>query len=440
MTSISWRSMRGLKPVDWSFCDDVPLVNILYKALDEGGHNLFLCFEATKQYFKAPLEHGWIFAERPQFAYGSASYALPGPAGEIGAPIHVKTIGSWFPAVPDKLEAEASWDRLLRQWRERFNFPLLNTPAATGTALLWQSLPRGEYPMLDPDLARLIRAVSPQHRVEWIGPAETPIEDLYCYDGRFMYAAMTGLDRYPIGAPKLTGGFIPYQPGFYEVRLRVPDRWDKIGLIPVKNDNGGWDWPAEPGRIIETIVAEPELTLAIGEGWEFVGEPSERSWVFDKGRPLAVWGRALTRLRSEFEKTDDNCYAACRNILIHTIGAIHAPGRERAKIVLESDWRQWRRDHAHYFDYHHDWSHEPGVGYHVTEYEPKAGRLDMFMPHWSATLYSLARARVARYALQIPKAQIVKISGDAIYTSAPARWSDEWQDDGRLGRLRRKHG
>jgi len=60
------------------------------------------------------------------------------------------------------------------------------------------------------------------------------------------------------------------------------------------------------------------------------------------------------------------------------------------------------------------------------------------MPHWSSALYSLARARVAEWALKCEPETLVKIHGDAIYSTVAQPELDKLDDGETLGRPRRK--
>jgi hypothetical protein len=67
--------------------------------------------------------------------------------------------------------------------------------------------------------------------------------------------------------------------------------------------------------------------------------------------------------------------------------------------------------------------------------EPHRDKLSIYMPHWSAQIYALERARIASHLLTLPYARIAEVRGDAIYLSLPDDGSSI-ADKGRLGQLR----
>src|SRR5262249_15143505 len=154
----------------------------------------------------------------------------------------------------------------------------------------------------------------PQHRKEFFR-AGLDLSQTYQYDGRFMYAALCSLDRFPIGAPVEAKAFERYQPGYYRVRATVPRDWSHIGLLPLPNESGeGWTFPRDAGATFETWCAEPELTLAEQNGWriEFIN-----GWTFEKGRPLATWAKKIVEMRER--QTNEHARAALREMLNHAI-------------------------------------------------------------------------------------------------------------------------
>lgn len=472
---ISRRPMHGLKAETPTWAQlGIPETPALSDILDAmaatGNRRLHLCGsleQMTREYVQEPLRYRWKFSKAYVHKYRAPVYELPDdPELEISA----KLIGhrnGWFPGCEDMETARAAWAVLESEWTSATGLPLLSSPAATGKALLWETLPRDsktkepiQFPCLPDDLAKLIRANSPQHRIETLNAdnwklAEADFVRLYQYDGRWMYAAMCGLDRFPVGEPRRVGYFTPYEPGWHHVAVSIPDGWNHIGLLPVLDDRIGWTYPSAPGSIIKTWASEPELTLALANGWKIYQHFD--GYAFDKGRPLGMWQSRLIGLRKYFQLKEADyaeegafpgagkwpfkfAAAAVRQILNHTIGAMHVNGYEREKRVSESDWKQWRRDNAAWFD-RHDYERADDGAYIVSEIVPSTSPLDIYMPHWSATVYALARARVAQWALKCdgkegrpgPEA-LVKINGDAIYSTAELPFAD----NGNLGQLRRK--
>src|SRR4030095_2345015 len=332
------------------------------------------------------------------------------------------------PDCEDQVVMCEAWRALESEWKPT-GLPLLSTPRATGIALLWENLPRGvEFPALPDDLAHLIRANSPQHRIQAVQryavdmdaePFPSPA-DCVQYDGRWMYASLCGLDRFPIGESKSAEGFTPYVPGVYDVTIRIPETWSHVGLIPMLEDTGvgftrAWRYPSEPGRTFRTWVFEPELTLALKKGWEIMD--FHDGYRFEKGRPLKTWADKLIEMRERLwkvqvkENQDSLCplpsdgarfhyaAAAIRQILNHSIGALHKNEYQRETFISEDNFRKWRRENPHLAG--GDDVVQVEGGYMVPTFVPDTSPLSILMPHWSSALYSLARARVAGWALVV---------------------------------------
>ena len=85
-------------------------------------------------------------------------------------------------------------------------------------------------------------------------------------------------------------------------------------------------------------------------------------------------------------------------------------------------------------------------GWLVSQWERNPNdRLSINMPHWSATIWALERARVAQWALKCDPSVLVKINGDAIYSAVPLAPIEEAEAESvarygqaRIGQLRRK--
>jgi hypothetical protein len=460
------RRLHGLTSSEPIFApigdDSFRLSSMLFSLAIQNFDRLILCGslgQMSREYVEEPLSEGWQFDRKYIHKYRSPVYR----SLHCDRPISVKLASeSWFPGCEDVDTARAAWDALKVEWGST-GLPLMSTPATTGMALLWENLPKGEFPSLSEDLARFVRKITPQHRKEDFTASGAKnyrkIAPTHCYDGRFMYAAMTARDRYPVGEPRKTGGFKQYQPGFYYVSIKVPDTWARIGLIPVPDFDRveqfgtlGWIYPNEPGQVIDQVwVAEPELTFAVQQGWELL--EVHDGWIFDKGRPFEVWGKRLIEMRDKLQRTAlryldggihvkneyDYAAAAVRQVLTNTIGRIHKNTVERESIVDHDEWRELIRK----------WGYanvvtieEPGEsGLRLVEHpEPSPSDFMVFMPHWSATLYSLARVEVLKYALKIEREDLIEIDGDAVYTTKRQQWiEDQDKENGeRIGQLRRK--
>jgi hypothetical protein len=437
----------------------VTLSMILNGSLDSR-RSIYLCGsleEMSREYVEEPLENGWEFARKYIHKYRSPVYRHKDYKVEKA----VKLVGeSWFPGCEDMNTAIEAWKALESEW-SRTGLPLMSTPATTGMALLWQTLPFGDGARALPDdLARHIRRISPQHRkqrFDGMTAHNTDYSKLHQYDGRFMYAAMCQRDRYPIGEPYRVGGFREYEPGFYDVVIRIPAGWDRLGLIPVpdyeraeKFGTLGWVYPNESNLEFRTWVAEPELTFAIKNGWHLIAVAD--GWAFDKGRPLDVWAKKLIEMRDDLRQKEGNrveggevemapyrfAAAAVREILTNTIGRLHKNTVEREAVVNHEEWRELIRKWGYAGVTTKETPDEREDGLRLVEHpEPNHSDFMIFLPHVSATLYSLARVEVLKYALRINRDHLIEIDGDAVYTSAPQRWMEE-ADEGKIGQLRRK--
>jgi len=475
MTKIyKYRKLHGLEPHQALFgqieiCGErPPLSEMLRRA--NGNETVYLCGsldQMTREYCEEPLSNGWNFLNSFVFkhrapVYVQANRHYMGDRKEVAVKLISHREG-WLPGCEDVTVAVDAWRALESEWKST-GLPLLSTPRATGIALLWENLPRGvEFPALPDDLARLIRANSPQHRIEVIGEGckrmlagESVLDPKFCdhqYDGRWMYASLCGLDRFPIGEPKRAEGFTPYTPGIYDMTIRIPETWAHVGLIPMLEDTGvgftrAWRYPSEPGRTFRTWAFEPELTLALKKGWEIMD--FHDGYRFEKGRPLMTWAHKLIGMRERLEHSETGWHfgggemvnhfsyarAAVRQVLNHSIGALHKNEYQREAFVSEDNYRKWRRENPHLAE-GDDVLRVEG-GYMVPTFVADTSPLSIFMPHWSATLYSLARARVAEWALKCEPGTLVKIHGDALYSTVAQPELDKLDDGETLGRPRRK--
>jgi hypothetical protein len=468
--SIHYRKLPGLKSVAprWhnlvNECGQPDLSYLLF--LCDDGDRIHLCGpldKMTRDWMREPLSKGWKFGREFAFKHRTAVYEKESSSGKKEVSVKLASHReSWFPGCEDAQTGCDAWRALESEWKST-GLPLLSSPAATGKALLWESLPRlvsGEYvefPSLDDDLATLIRGNSPQHRIEVIQrylidmnaePFTVDPADCVQYDGRWMYAAMCGLDRFPIGQPKRVGGFVEYQPGIYNVRIRIPETWNHVGLLPVKGRMADgtyvWGYPCAPGTAFITWAFEPELTLALKHGWEIMDVYD--GYAFEKGRPLLNWSGKLIEMRAKFQEQEKTftkgapsgfAAAAVRQILNHTIGAMHRNDFEREMSVSDDNFRQWRRENPDLAESETRTPEKVPGGYLVPTFVKDTSRFAIFMPHWSATLYSLARARVAEWALRCDPSTLVKINGDAIYSTVAQPELDKL-DTQRLGQPRRK--
>jgi len=417
------RNIVGLKghPVTFDDITDKPLSDLIESCETP---QLYLCApldKMSREYVEQPLKKGWNFA-RPYI------HKFRSPIFERhNRTVAVKLAGeSWLPGCVTAAAARLAWQELGHDWFEATGLPLLNTPSKTGQAWLWKALPRDRhFPALSDDVAALIKSNSPQHRIEIFEPDYSGPE--YAYDGRWMYAALCYLDRLPVGEAYQTRRFDPYTPGWYRVRVTVPDDWEHIGLIPCpveKNGTPTWEYPNTPGQVFEVWVSEPELTFAL-KHWRI--EVLE-GWAFHRGRPLERWRNIIVELRQNAR--NEYARAAYREILNHTIGSFHSNTYERELIVDNAAYRVL----VEKFGYQGVQVLErlKGGNRRVLTREVMADKLSIYMPHWSATVWALERARIAQHAMMTARANLIEIRGDAIYSKTRL----PFVDNKNLGQIR----
>lgn len=360
---------------------------------------------------------------------------------DTGRRVEVQRAAGWIGERADVTPAQcaAAWDLLEAALRRRFDrhAAVLATPATTGRDLWLRSLPRDvEYEVLPADVQELIRETSGQGRVELYTDAETlpgttALPGLYGYDMRFGYAALVwGLGVGPVQHDD-RDEWAGMRRGRYRVIFQVPHDWTHVGLLPVRDADDrrrGWGYPSHPGSCWETWCDGAELHLARAHGWRT--RIVERLLLED-GRPLDGWRDRLVQVRDTLASAyrDDPTVAklaadAARAIVLHTIGAFHAP----ASTIT----REVPLDAAHTVSDDAVNMEPAGDVLVVTELRGQAWP-ECAHPEWSTAVWARCRARMARHALEVPREDIVAIRTDAIYTSAPG----PWRDDNRVGGLRR---
>jgi DNA polymerase type B, organellar and viral len=437
-----YRKLHNLKDLGaWYFTEvsDGPLSSSLARTGAElarqfgVGDRIMICGsldEMTRGYVEEPLSCGWEFAREYVHKFRSPVYR------KDGRTVAVKLASeSWFPGCEKAKDAALAWRALKEWWSKTTSLPLLSTPSKTGQALLWESFPRGKsFPSLSEECEQVVRRNSTQHRLQVFKPGYKGKR--VCYDGRWMYSALATADRFPVGnAVYMKHGdnscdFVPYVPGWYRCYIEVPSGWDHIGLVPFLGENG-WFYPDSRHCSFTTWAAEPELTLAQQNGWHI--EVME-SYTFDKGKPLQNWAHKLQNLRDQLkERNHDFAAAAVRQILNSTIGSLHSSGYEREQFVADADLRAWSRANPHLTDRELE---AVDGGYLVPVLVPDNSPLSIVMPHWSATIWALERAAVAKQALRCDPDTLIEIRGDAIYSTVPLPFHGE--DNGNYGQLRFK--
>lgn len=323
----------------------------------------------------------------------------------------------------------------------RADIAWLSTPATTGRDLLLRSLPEGEtFPCLDDEHQELIRATSGQGRWQLRNVGDE-LPGLEVWDARLAYAALA----WGVGCGPATRDavpeYVPYARGRYRVTATVPDGWDHVGLLGVPDDDGGWDWPEQPGRTFTAWCDGAELAVALDAGWPVT---IHERLLWRDGRPLDVWARRLVAVRDRLaqlwrdgEHDRDVCQLAAgavRRVLLTTIGAVH--GRPH-RITRSAPIAEARAVPEHATDVRM-------VGDRLVWREDRAQRWrDLAHPEWSSTVWARCRARMLLHrragtgALTVPASTVLAIRQDAVYlTRPPTSWP---ADDGKVGRMRREH-
>jgi hypothetical protein len=266
---------------------------------------------------------------------------------------------------------------------------------------------------------------SPQHRMERFAAGPEQVVE---YDGRAMYMGCcdhVGLARgeaeWHVGASweSIKRG----HKGLALVSFDVPDGWQHIGILPIK-EHGGWAWPSH-GKGWQGWVSLTELRLAEQNGWR-IGVQECVSW--DHGSPLTLWARRLSDLYLRAcAWGDDKIAALYREICLHTIGSFHNRGFRSATMTVPNG------------DPRIIWDNIVAVGPEQTIIRTRAPYdkpKRQIHPEWSATVWSTARLRVCKALLSVPREHLVSVHGDAIrLTTHPG-----WPDDGKVGRFRIKKG
>lgn len=342
-----------------------------------------------------------IRLENYNHTYRAANYSIDCVNGETLS-VSVGLADAW--TVEESASVAAvQYAQVSRMIKSEFGFDLLSSPGMTGCFALESALPeKVNSEALDsevfPDI--LHRRVT-QGRSEVFLPTE--VKALYVYDRKFAYAADCRLEM-PCGQAEFipNGAFEPYKPAFYQVIFKVPDNWLHVGLLPVKSD-GGWEWPQFGAY--ETFVAEPELRIAIAQGWEVdvLGK-----WAFSSGRPLESWRNRLVDLYNTSEPALAKIY---RNVLLHTIGALFARTWKRERIVTHSEFMELEGDAVFSAE-----MLESGMV--KLDDELERGKR-FYMPHWAAYTWSRARAALVSAMLRVPVEKVLACHVDAIVTSEP---------------------
>lgn len=370
--------------------------------------------------------------------------------GWEGRDVEILFGSSWFGPDIDAWTGHEAWNLLRKKVIRAFpGAELLSTPATTGRALWARTIPAGKtWPVMSAELRELIASTSGQGRMELFEP-EGGIDacDEFTYlDARFSYAALTwGM---PVGEPH------HWEPktreplhddaihvllksrGRWRVNFTVPGTWAHVGILPVKDQAGGWSYPSTPGESRITWADACEVSLAHSAGWKI--ELLE-GFTWAEGKPLDTWTTKLkginADLRDSYLLEAPAAARGARAMLLHAIGAFATRSHLISKSVPLADEDQVP-----------DNARVTVVGAELVWEEPaqqSTWTLNQAHPEWSAAIWARARVRLLDApgpggtrvgALHVPRDQIIAFRTDAIYlTEDPG-----WPDDGKVGRFRVK--
>lgn len=330
---------------------------------------------------------------------------------------------------------------------------LMDTPLATGR-MLWQgsidfdkrtNKPR-TWPILPAELQQLVTGTSAQGRVEWFGGESRNVaHGLLELDGRLMYAACArelGIGPGTHSPPRdhsiasqrdfqRVKDDLSFMPGRYRVRFMVPAGWAHIGLLGHFAENVR-TYPSEPGFVGEGWSDGAELLLAADNDWTFdVIECITFERADGTKGPLDRWVTALLTLE---ENAGPQAGRAVRLMIVKTIGGFAMRSREVERSApAELHGEVPAKYHPRLIDGEWRWS------------EPAAVALpDLAHPEWSSQVWGRCRARMAGFALGVPREQLLGIGLDALWLDAmpsetePGPALEPKPEKVAVGRLRQK--
>ncbi len=369
------------------------------------------------------------------------------------------TIGTWFnfpegTYLSDAVKAMAELKKLLTEHfqpadvakgrRDPIAVELQSTPALTGVDLLRRKLPFGvKYENLPSDVEHIILTNFSQARQQLVShfPGQETIAQLYNYDGLWYYAACCR--HLPIGTilHDNKNEYLPYVAGFYRVRVQVPSEWNHIGLLPMKNPQGGRSlYPDAPEFEFESWCSDRELRLADQYAWKFIVLerilwPDTQAKGVPGQDPLRYWMEGLVKLRQEIapkypEPIKSMLRDAFRNLLNMGIGKMSTTSNKVD--IYADDWSVPIPKDAHFKDEDLD----TGTTHYVKNEDLTDFQKQTFMPHWVRYIWCHCKEKITREALKVPYNQLVSIRTDGLWTTAP---SDRFEDTGKPGCMREKY-
>lgn len=350
------------------------------------------------------------------------------------------TCKSFFPSCTDVSEAYTAYQALSELYKKHTNMPLLSSPSSTGLTLLETTLPRDMVlEPLEEQYERVIREFTTQSRQEVLTPFNLDtIEDFYYLDGRWMYAACLDYEM-PIGAP--IHDSIPvyqkYVTGWYRVTATVPATWEHIGLIPQpigKGKDKVWKWNSTPNATITTWISEPELRVAVENGWSI--KVLERL-LFPKAKPFRTWRKELVTMREEASTIQDetirkHVQAGIRQIMLTAIGRLYSMSWKREQKIPIDDYVKQLSTLPISSRLNAIRSGDVMIIPVTDALTSKDKRY--YHPYLASYIWSYCRMLLTKAMLQVPRETILGCRLDAIYTTA----NPMLEDTGKIGQFRLK--
>jgi hypothetical protein len=364
-----------------------------------------------------------------------------------GKTVNLYPLSIWFDIEPganlgQALKAKKEIQRLLEEafqpvgthnnMRERVTVPLVANPTQEGLILLQHSLPYGQEYDCSSEFAEALIDFNLQGRIETFYHGQDALDNLYYYDGRWMYANC--IRHVPVGRMihDDVEEIMPYVPGFYRVLVEVPSDWQHIGLFPSKQRDGSYQYPRKPGESFLTWATYPEVALAVKNNW-YVKVVERFLWpdTDKQPEPLKQWGEKLISLRQEKAKAYPEPYRTMfrdvfRKLMLQALGSFNRTGKEVDHYTQNIE------------DLPEDTTSElllPGDIWKYTTYQDLTPFQSVFyMPHWIKHVWGKSRADLNRAALQVPFKKLVALRVDGIWTDCPV----EYPDTGKVGQFTRK--
>lgn len=359
--------------------------------------------------------------------------------------VDIVPIALWFPSVTeehymsDVIKAMALVKDLLtkhfqpievhKEKREEYRIELQSTPARSGIDLLRMKLPYGvKYEDLPPDVEHIVMTQFGQARTELFDHGRELVEDLYNYDGLWMYASCCR--HMPVGrcVHDTEGIYQDYVTGLYRVEVAVPVDWKHIGLLPMR-DGDKTIWPNRPGMVFESWCSNRDFQLAWDLGWHINVIKERILWPDTQARglkigqdPLRHWMETLVLLRQTIadqypEPIRSFLRDAFRSLLNHTIGRLHSGAR--TVDVYTQDFSEYPGDDAHLAEEYADGSFRYEKKEDLNSYQR-----ENFKPHWALEVWNQAKHKVTRAALEVPFDQLVSIRTDGLWTTTPCMYDN----------------